>query len=67
MTAKAQLRLIKKITAGKPFIKASMVLNVLEHAQRVVNRRRAEQTSLALEHELFMCEARRCKKILKEL
>jgi len=67
MTGASQLRLIKKITRNKPFMKASRVLNVLEHAQRVITDKRSEQTTLALEHELRMCEIRRYLPILNEL
>lgn len=67
MTGSAQLRLIKKITVNKPFLKVSRVLYVLEHAQRIVNQRRSTQTTLALEHEIRMCEIRRCLPILNSM
>ena len=67
MTAQAQLRVIKKFTQDKPFQKASKVLKHLEKKQRKILDRRSEQTTLALEAELRMCEIRRCLQILNEL
>ena len=67
MTAQAQMKVIKKITANKPFLKIGKVLNVLEHGRRVINRRRANGTDLKLEHEIRMCEIRRCLLILNSM
>ena len=67
MTAQAEIRLIKKITANKPFLKASRILNILEHAQRTINERRYKETTLKLEHEIRMCEIRRCLPILNDM
>ena len=67
MSPQGELRLVTKVTKNKPFQKISKVLNALDHAGRSVLRRRVEQTDLKLEHELFMCEARRCKKILSSM
>ena len=67
MRGSAQLRLIKRVTKNKPFLKASKVLNILEHAQLIIDRRRSEQTDLALEHEIRMSEIRKCLSILREL
>ena len=67
MTGSAQMRLIEKITCNQPFKKIRTVLNVLEHGQRIITARRARATTLNLDHELFLCEARRCKEILRDI
>jgi len=67
MTPEAQLRVIKKLTTNKPFQKIRTVLKHLEKKQRKILNRRSEQTTLALEHELRMCEIRRCLRILNSM
>ena len=67
MSGPAELRLIKKITANKPFMKVSRVLNVLGHARRVVRKRRSEQNTLKLEAEIRRCEIEKCLKILNDM
>jgi hypothetical protein len=67
MTASAELRVIKKFTQDKPFQKVSKVLKHLEKKRSKILNRRSEQTTLALEHELRMCEIRRYLPILNEL
>ncbi|RLA77004.1 MAG: hypothetical protein DRG30_01395 [Epsilonproteobacteria bacterium] len=67
MTGSAQMRLIEKITTGKPFMRVSRVMNILEHGQRIIRERRARATTLNLDHEIFLCETRQCKKELREI
>ena len=67
MTGSAQMRLINRVTKNKPFVKASRIANILWHGQQIISRRRAEQTTLALEHELRMCEIRRCLPSLRDI
>ena len=64
MTAKSELRFIKRLP---PFMKASEVAKRLHKAKKTVIHKQSEQTDLALESELRMCEIRRCLPILKEL
>ena len=66
MTGESELRVIRKFTQDKPFQKVSKVLKHLEKKRKKILNRRSEQTTLALEHEIFLCEARRCLDILKE-
>lgn len=67
MTGSAELRVIKKFTENKPSQKVSKVLKHLEKKKRKIRDRRSEQTTLALEHELRMCEIRRCLPILNSM
>jgi len=61
MTPRTELRIIKNCTS------VQQALDTIQSKQRKLNHRRAENTTLALEHELFTIEANKCNKILREI
>jgi len=61
MTPRTELRLIKNC------IKISEALDIIQDKQRKLNQRRAENTTLALVHELQMIETVKCNKILENI
>jgi len=61
MTPNTELRLIKNCISVK------QALDIIESKQRKLNKRRAENTTLALVRELQMIETVKCNNILKEL
>ncbi len=67
MTGESELRVIRKFTQDKPFQKVSKVLKHLEKKRSKILNRKSEQTTLALEAELRMCEIRRCLPILNSM
>jgi len=67
MTAQAEHRLIKRVIANKPFMKANKIAYLLDIGSKTILHRQAETTTLKLEHEIRMCEVRKCLPILEEI
>ena len=65
MIAKSEYKVLKKIVLLILLI--GDALSLLKSKQRVINHRRSITTDLKLDREIFLCEARKCKKILKEI
>ena len=64
MTAEAQHRLLK---SNPHIVTIQQALDLLEPRIKVVEKRQRDSTTLKLEHEVFLVEARECNKILKEI
>lgn len=63
MSPQAEFRVVKDLWKV-PLWEA---IELLSLKQRIIDQRRADSTTLALTHELFMIEADKCNNILKEI
>lgn len=66
LSGQSQLRLIKKVTRCKPFMKISILESILDKANKAKLNRVAEQTTLKIEAELRRIEIDKCLEILKD-
>ena len=64
MSPEAQHRLLK---SNPHIVTVQQALDLLEPRIRVIEKRQRDSTTLKLEHEIFLAEARDCNKILKEI
>lgn len=63
MSPQAEYRVVKDLWMT-PLWEA---IEILALKQKVIDKRRADSTTLALVHEIFVIEADRCNNILKEI
>ena len=64
MTAETQYRLLK---SNPHIVTVQQALDLLEPRIKVIEKRQRDSTTIKLEHEIFLAEARDCNKILKEI
>ena len=67
ISGQSQLRLIKRVTKNKPFMKAREIENILYHANRVISERKRVSSNMELDRAIFVSQANTCNKIMEEM